>query len=87
MDQAEFQEKQSAIYPDLAGAVIDCIPEDWDEALLTLGPPVTDGDVETMSHELTNPQLTSGLNAVLPDEAVFAQTRRLEMLFREFGAA
>jgi hypothetical protein len=35
VDQAEFQQKQGEIYSDLANAVLDSIPDDWDTAVLT----------------------------------------------------
>ena len=87
MDQAEFQQKQSQIYAQLAGAVLDSIPEDWDEAELILGPSTAVDGAETMMHELSNPLLTTGLRSVVPDDAVYAWTRQLELLFREFGSA
>lgn len=86
MDQAEFQQKQSDIYSDLACAVIESIPDDWDSAVLTLGSPAVEGGTESMSHELANPKLTEGMVTVMPNESVYAHTRRLELLFREFGA-
>lgn len=86
MAQAEFQQKQSEIYSDLACAVIDSIPEDWDTAVLTIGSLTVEGGMESMSHELTNPKLTKGMATVIPDDSVYPHTRRLEMLFREFGA-
>jgi hypothetical protein len=86
MEQAEFQPRQSEIYSDLACAMIDSIPDDWDTAVLTLGSPAVQDGMESMSHELTNPKLTKGLVAVMPDDSIYTYTRRLEMLFREFGA-
>lgn len=86
MKQAEFQQKQSEIYVDLARAVIDSIPDDWDTAVLTLGSPVVEHGMESMSHELANPKLAVGLVTVMPDDSVYSCTRQLEMLFRDFGA-
>lgn len=86
VDKEEFQQKQREIYTDLACAVIDSIPDDWDTAELTLGAPVLEDEMTSMSHDLTNPKLTSGLVSVIPDESIYSHTRRLEMLFREFGA-
>lgn len=86
MEQAEFQQKQSEIYTDLASAVIDSIPDDWDTAVLTLGSPAVEGGMESMSHELANPKLTEGMVTVMPDDSIYSHTRRLEMLFCEFGA-
>jgi len=86
MNQEDFQQKQRLIYTDLAGAVLASIPEDWYEAELTLGPSSVIDGAETMSHELSNPQLSTGLVSVPPDETVYAHTRRLELLFRESGA-
>lgn len=86
MEQAEFRLKQSEIYSDLARAVIDSIPDDWDIAVLTLGCPAVEDGVQSMSHELANPKLTEGIVTVLPDDSVYSHTRRLQMLFREIGA-
>jgi hypothetical protein len=86
MEQAEFQQKQSEIFSDLARAVIDSIPEDWDTAVLTLGSPTVECGMQSMRHEITNPKLTEGMATVIPDDSVYTHTRRLEMLFREFGA-
>lgn len=86
MEHTEFQQKQSEIYTDLAGAVIDSIPDYWDTAVLTLGPPALEHGMESMSHELANPNLTEGMVTIIPDDAVCSLTRRLEILFREFGA-
>ncbi len=66
--------------------MIDSIPDDWDTAVLTLGAPTLEQGIESMSHELANPKLTEGLVAVMPNDSVYFHTRRLEMLFREFGA-
>jgi len=87
MDQAEFQQRQKDIHSDLAEGILGSIPEDWREAELTLGPGTSREDVESMSHELSNPLVTTGLVGAMPDDRVYAHTRRLELLFREFGAA
>lgn len=86
MKPTEFQQKQTEIYTDLASAVIDSIPDDWDTAMLILGAPTMEQGIESMSHELANPKLTEGLVTVMPNDSVYFHTRRLEMLFREFGA-
>jgi hypothetical protein len=86
MDQAEFQQKQGEVYADLAAAVLVSIPDYWDAVVLTLGASTLEHGMESMSHELANPKLTEGLVTVMPDVSVYSHPRRLEMLFREFGA-
>lgn len=87
MEQAEFWQKQAEIQANLAAAVIESIPEDWDEAELTLGPMIEVDGMESMRHELSNPQSTSGVISVIANDEVFLHTNELELLFREFGAA
>lgn len=87
MDQAEFQKKQGEIYPSLAGAVLNSIPEDWDAADLILGPATVKDGTESMTHELRNPKISTGLTTAMPNDDVYAQTRRLSLLFREYGSA
>lgn len=85
VNQAEFQQKQGEIYSDLATALLDSIPDDWDTAVLTLGSPIVEHGKESMSHEISNPKLADGLATVMPDDSIYTHTRKLEMLFRDFG--
>jgi hypothetical protein len=85
MDQSEFQRRQGEIYSDLASAVIYSLPQDWDSAQLRLGPPEDEGGYESLSHELVNPTLRSGLVTAMPNDEVYDHTGRLVSLFREHG--
>jgi len=75
--QKEFQSKQKEIYPLLASALLKIIPEHWTSADLDL---IT--GKEEIAHSISNKD--GNKDIVTPSMELFTETRKLELLFREY---
>lgn len=77
--QALFQKQQSEIYPDIGRELIAATPEHWNSAILELQ---DKGD--TVSHSIFSDE--GHRDIVSATMELFEHTRRLELLFKKYGA-
>jgi len=76
--QESLQEQQSQIYPALGNELISLTPEHWSSFALELK--VT---AEGVEHAIVSEE--GHRDIVTPSTELFGHTRRLELLFKEYG--
>lgn len=76
--QEEFQGRQQEIYPKLALELINLIPQEWYSAVLELNK-----SKEGMGHSIYSDE--GYTNVIVPSMELYEQTRKLELLFKEYG--
>ncbi|NPU93984.1 MAG: hypothetical protein HPY82_18900 [Gammaproteobacteria bacterium] len=76
--QELFQRQQNEIYPELGNELISLTPEHWNSFLLELV-----ATKEGVSHSIVSEE--GHRDIVTPSMELFEHTRRLELLFKQYG--
>lgn len=78
-----LQQRQYPIDLEIAQEVIAITPEWWRSAVLELAATTAPDGTEALSHSISSPD--GHRDVVIPTDELFAATRSLVMLFREYG--
>lgn len=78
-----LQEQQAPIDRAIADAMVQSVSEHWNRIVLEVARPNKETGVGHLTHAISSPE---GFPPVMPVEALFAATYRLDELFQSHGA-